>query len=39
MLVVGVPKAAERLLRLDPIAVAQDDQPAVRDLLGPRALR
>ena len=34
MLVVGIPKAAERLLRLARITVAQDDQPAGRDLLG-----
>jgi hypothetical protein len=34
MLAVGIPEAAERLLGLARIAIAQDDQPAVRDLLG-----
>ena len=38
MLVVGVPETAERLFRLARITVAQDDQPAVWDLLGQRAV-
>ena len=38
MLVVGAPEAAERLLGLARITVAQDDQAAVRDLLGQRAV-
>jgi hypothetical protein len=38
MLVVRAPEAAERLLGLARVTVAQDDQPAVRDLLGQHAV-
>jgi hypothetical protein len=38
VLVVGIAEAAERLLGLARITVAQDDQSAVRDLLGQHAV-
>jgi hypothetical protein len=38
MPVVRAPEAAERLLRLARIAIAQDNEPAVRDLLGQHAV-
>jgi hypothetical protein len=38
MLVVGVPEAAERLLGLARITIAQDYQPGFRELLGQHAV-